>query len=231
MSESLKSSASNSQKDSLESTYQSTMSEGDTLIELLRYSPDGTQDSYIADRITERLEQLSDLHNQLIPFLTGDKSNNKEEVKENERQTKNEEQRKQTSFTAGIKRIPEKVKVSSTLDTSVPMTEKQEKCISSKLLSSTEQVPIDRAVRRDVYVTSEQTGLDSVKKSNSALFGTNTEKGRKKNSRVVKSEEKPLKYVREETKEGRDVHTKSENDSFKQVEEKTDKVSVLFYVV
>ena len=183
MSESLKSSGSNSQKDSLESTYQSTMSEGDTLIELLRYSPDGSQDSYIADRIAERLEQLSELHNQLIPFINGDKSNNnKKEVEENEKQ------RKQTSFAAGIKTIPEKVKVASTLDTSIPMTEKQERSISSTLSSSTEQVSIDRAVKREVYVTSE-------------------------------------------TKEGRDVHTKSENDSFKQVEERTDKVSVLFYVV
>ena len=189
MSESLKSSGSNSQKDSLESTYQSTMSEGDTLIELLRYSPDGSQDSYIADRIAERLEQLSELHNQLIPFINGDKSNNnKKEVEENERQTENEKQRKQTSFAAGIKTIPEKVKVASTLDTSIPMTEKQERSISSTLNSSTEQVSIDRAVKREVYVTSE-------------------------------------------TKEGRDVHTKSENDSFKQVEERTDKVSVLFYVV
>lgn len=71
MSEYIHASSTHYDKSVLELSYQSTLTEGRKLIDLLQYSPDGTQDSYVADQVTERMVELSHLHDQLVPLING----------------------------------------------------------------------------------------------------------------------------------------------------------------
>ena len=71
MSDYLHPSSTHYDKSVLELSYQSTLTEGSKLIDLLQYSPDGTQDSFVADQVAERMSELSHLHDQLVPLING----------------------------------------------------------------------------------------------------------------------------------------------------------------
>ena len=71
MSDYLHPSSTHYDKSILELSYQSTLTEGSKLIDLLQYSPDGTQDSFVADQVAERISELSRLHDQLVPLING----------------------------------------------------------------------------------------------------------------------------------------------------------------
>lgn len=45
----------------LESSFQSTLNEGTKLVQLLRYSPDGTQDSFVAECVSQKMDELFQL--------------------------------------------------------------------------------------------------------------------------------------------------------------------------
>ncbi len=53
----------------LESAYQTTIKQGESLIVKLKDSPDGTHDSQLADRVNERIQHLANLHCKIQPLL------------------------------------------------------------------------------------------------------------------------------------------------------------------
>ena len=69
MSDMLKSSILPANEAALESTYQTTISQGNRLVELLRNSPGGSQDSTIAEEANDKVELLSNLHEEIQPLL------------------------------------------------------------------------------------------------------------------------------------------------------------------
>lgn len=51
------------------SAYHSTIQQGNSLVSLLKDSPDGTHDSLIVDRVSDRMKQLTNLHHQCRPLV------------------------------------------------------------------------------------------------------------------------------------------------------------------
>lgn len=78
MSEMLKSAQFLEKQPTLESAYQSTIEQGTSLNTLLKSSPDGTHDSQIAEKVTERMKHLTNLHRQIQPLIG--KAGSKERV-------------------------------------------------------------------------------------------------------------------------------------------------------
>ena len=74
MSEMVKSTDFQEKQSALQSSYHLTVDQGKRLVVLLKDSPDGSQDSQIADKVAARMKHLTDLYQQIQPLITSTSS-------------------------------------------------------------------------------------------------------------------------------------------------------------
>ncbi len=167
MSEMVKSTDFQEKQSALQSSYHLTVDQGKRLVVLLRDSPDGSQDSQIADKVAARMKHLTDLYQQIQPLIRssshGSPASNDTVLRKSEH----------NSVTSVDDSLPYQIKEVDNLDTTVSAGDTVAAKLSSdkKVEETVEDVVVDDVFESEgVVYTSEDKVDEKVPKTAKDIF-------------------------------------------------------------